>query len=364
VTIECDGGVEVTVDGVARGGCPVELKLALGDHLVQGFKEGYERLGVLRNAGQFGDRWRLAMRPLDMLGRYERLMGELSGLYAGGVEPDEETLSKYLASLAQLKGADYQLLLLVTPLEEGLDVVVAFWTKRGLARHREVVARDATFVNRVKGRLLQLCDPVAMDAAAREDRVRGVADELSGWHAELERELELMRSRVSVMEGEWRRIGEPGKADHFAALEADLALLLSDLGKEVGSAGEDLAAKRRALDGIAGRGKSLLEKGRSLLAWNVEAAFAAKRRAESASMVERGRSLVEQSRKLFSDSAKGMERGRRGEIEKRLKLLKAREAGVVKAMKADPEGNLASTRSMLYEWVVMSAELFGWLTRR
>ncbi len=364
VTITCDSGVTVVVDGKTKGGCPLTLTVAKGDHLVQAYKEGFYRYGALRSVADFGSTWNVALQPLHVLGRYERLIRELVGLYAGPTAPAWERVEPYLASIAQLKEADLQLVLLVHLVPEGVRLQGGFWSAKGSVSWGEVVPRDARFLDYVKGRILQVCDLPAIESNSREKRADAVRTQLDSWELELRTDLESMKENLEVRGAQWARIGEVEKADFFHQLVLDVGVLLQDMHNDLAKAGQEPPKRRTALADSAERAKALQSKGRSLLAWDVEGALASKRTRDMTGLVERASRLTQDARKLFGDASGTMDAKRKADLEKRLKVLKTKEAGVAKALKADPEGNLASTRTLLYDWLIKAAEVVGVLTTK
>lgn len=364
VTITCDSGVTVTVNGTVTGSCPLVVTLGMGDHLVQASKEGFYRFGALRSVDEFGTTWNVALQSLHVLGRYERLVRELTALYAASADPSWQKVEPYLASIAQLKEADLQLLLLVHLVPEGVRLQGGFWSAKGSVSWGEVVARDARFLDYVKGRILQICDLPAIESASREKRVDAVRAELDAWELELRTELESMKESLEKRGAMWARIGEMEKSEFFRQLVLDIGVLLQDLAREIQKAGDEPSKRRKALADGGERAKALTFKGRTMLAWDVEGALAAKRTRDMSQVVERATLLVKDARKLFGDAAGRMDSKRRADLERRLNLLKSKEAGVAKALKADPEGNLASTRTLLYDWLIKAAEVVGLLTTK
>lgn len=351
----------VGVDGRVWGKAPLELELTTGGHLVQVEAEGYYRAGWVKDPALDGDRWKLSLKEIESRGRYLQTVERLAAHYGpprakkeGKIQPLADADSA-LASLRALLKSDHLLFLCVWAEDSKIRLRGAFESSFGAYPIDTAVERDAKVIDSIRAILLEASDVDKHKERLALEEASKRRERLIAWGGELVAQLRADESTLMMRAKQWALVGEPKKAELFAATAAEVSVLAArgELAKRKIDTAPEEAVKEFAA--LSEDWKQLGEKVRSLLAWDIAGALRRRDLKEIHGLATLARSRLDELSRLLKQKKGALKQKERARVEKRVKQLTIWFEQVENLMRKDPLGFQA--RRLLFRILIRLAEL-------
>jgi len=362
-------GVLVGIDGGNWGKSPLQVDLMPGGHLVQVEEEGYYRAGYLKDPKLDGDKWRLTLRPIESRTRFLDTRTRLLTHYLPPPAPpagkkklppppaplSADAVEANLRALSELLAADCLLFLGVTSEGNSMRLKGAFVSTFGIFQVDTLVARDLKVIESVRSVVME-----ASDLDRQKTQLAQLAGEqkltrLTAWADELGNGMSGGEGSLMERARGWKTVGQPQKAELFAATAADVAVLKARVLAARARIAAEPDAARDALDQCATDWKVLEPKVRSLLAWDLDGAFRARQAKEIREMLDSGRSRFDTVRKLRSELRTSVDKNELKDMDKQLGMMEKSFNEAEALLRKDPLSPEA--KRLIYRAVIAETEL-------
>ncbi len=363
-------GVLVGIDGGTWGKSPLQLDLLPGGHLVQVEEEGYYRAGYIKDPKLDGDKWKITLRPIESRTRFLDTRNRLLSSYFPPPAPppgkkktppppaplSADESERLLSALSELLSADCLLFLGVTSEGGGsMRLRGAFVSTFGVFPVDTLVARDLKVIESVRAVVME-----ASDLERQKTQLAQLAGEkklsrLSAWADELQGAMASGEGNLMDRARGWKTVGQPQKAELFAATAADVSVLKGRVLTARGRIAAEPDAARDALDLCATEWKVLEPKVRSLLAWDLEGAFRARQAKDIREMYDSARSRLDSVRKMRTELRTSVDKNELKDMDKQLGTVEKSLNDADGLLRKDPLS--AEAKRQIYRAVLLETEL-------
>lgn len=290
VEVACDVPEAVLrVDGKVLKGNPATVSVTVGGHLVQAEADGFYRAGWIKDPTLAGDRWEIALRPIESRERYVTITRQLIEAYGGQTEEKPSKRSRWkkkkveaqvdpeplLHSLHRLFRSDHLFFSVVKVRGDKVIFEGAYVSSWGIVPFKEVVSRDATIIGAVRKSVLAVSDVGKHRLAHLDRKSQREQAQVEAIRSQLENDMSHARNELTRRSHQWKTLGEDRKATLFAHTAREVAGLQSGLSEALAGAEGDYQQQHKALRPVRQEWQTLESKVRSLLAWDVAGALKA-----------------------------------------------------------------------------------------